>query len=109
MVQNVQKDIKAKGWFLTFPKCPVPPQAALEYLREKHTIVEYVIAQEKHEDGTDHLHAFLKLDSRIRFGKNTFDLPDHHGNYQVAKSWKAVQRYVTKGGNFITNLDLESV
>jgi len=38
------KRIKAKGWFLTFPKCDVSPQAALEYLKEKHPIVEYVIA-----------------------------------------------------------------
>lgn len=38
------KRIQAKGWFLTYPKCDVPPQAALEYLREKASIVEYVIA-----------------------------------------------------------------
>ena len=42
------KRIRAKGWFLTYPKCEVPPQAALEYLREQHDIVEYVIAQELH-------------------------------------------------------------
>jgi hypothetical protein len=26
----------------------------------------------------------------------------------VAKSWKAVQRYITKDGKYISNLDLES-
>jgi hypothetical protein len=36
--------IRAKGWFLTYPKCDVSPQAALEYLKEKATIQEYVIA-----------------------------------------------------------------
>jgi len=35
-------------------------------------------------------------------------LPDHHGNYQVAKSWSAVKQYVVKGGNFISNIDVES-
>ena len=53
--------IRAKGWFLTYPKCDVTPQAALEYLKEKFTIEEYVIAQEEHKDGTLHLHAFIKV------------------------------------------------
>lgn len=41
---ELTKRVQAKGWFLTYPKCEVTPQAALEYLKEKHTIVEYVIA-----------------------------------------------------------------
>lgn len=85
-----KSDNKAKGWFLTYPKCEVSPQAALEFLKEKHTIVEYVIAQEDHQDGTKHLHAFVKLEKRTRFKKDIFDFPEHHGNYQIAKSWKAV-------------------
>lgn len=35
-------------------------------------------------------------------------MPEHHGNYQVAKSWKAVRQYVAKDGNYIANIDLES-
>lgn len=45
---ELAKRIQAKGWFLTYPKCEVSPQAALEYLREAHDIVEHVIAQEEH-------------------------------------------------------------
>jgi len=45
---KLAKRVQAKGWFLTYPKCDVSPQAALEYIREKVTVVEYVIAQEKH-------------------------------------------------------------
>lgn len=59
--------MQAKGWFLTYPKCDVPPQAALEYLKEKHRIAEYVIAQEDHQDGTKHLHAFIKVEKKITF------------------------------------------
>lgn len=99
--------IRAKGWFLTYPKCEVSPQSALEYLKAKDTIHEYVIAQEEHQDGSHHLHAFIKTD-RVTWTPDRFDLPEHHGNYQVAKSWKAVQRYVTKGGNFISSIDTES-
>jgi hypothetical protein len=104
----ITNDTIAKGWFLTYPKCEVTPQACLEYLKESHDIVEYVIAQELHSDGTPHLHAFIKLAKRARFSKNKFDLPEHHGNYQVAKSWAAVKKYVTKGGNYISSFSLES-
>lgn len=44
----ITNDTIAKGWFLTYPKCEVTPQACLEYLKESHDIVEYVIAQELH-------------------------------------------------------------
>jgi len=70
--------------------------------------VEYVIAQEKHEDGGLHIHAFIKVDKRVNFKNGIFDLPEHHGNYQVAKSWRAVQKYITKDGVYISNIDLES-
>jgi len=103
-----KQEKRAKGWFLTYPQCEVPPQAVLEYLKEKHDIVEYVIAQEAHQDGSKHIHAFVKLEKRTMFNKNLFDLPDHHGNYQVAKSWAAVKKYVTKDGNFISSIDIES-
>jgi len=71
----------ALGWFLTYPKCEVTPPALLEYLREHHTILEYVIAREEHADGSFHLHAFVKLDIRVNFKKGLFDIPGFHGNY----------------------------
>lgn len=107
-LKSDKRRIQAKGWYLTYPKCSVTPQACLELLREKHTIVEYVISHELHQDGTDHLHAFLKLEKKVTFNKSLFDLPEHHGNYQVAKSFKCVIKYITKDGDYITNLDLES-
>lgn len=30
-----------------------------------------------------------------------WDMGDNHGNYQKAKSWDAVKKYVKKDGNFI--------
>lgn len=86
----------------------MPPQAALEYLREKLTIVEYVIAQEDHKDGSKHLHAFIKTEKPTSFKHDKFDFGAFHGNYQVAKSWTAVKRYVTKGGVYIASIDVDS-
>lgn len=80
----------------------------LNELEAKYTLEEYVIAEEEHKDGDTHLHAFLKLDKRVYFNEKMFDIAGYHGNYQVAKSWKAVQNYVKKDGNYISNLNLEA-
>lgn len=96
-----------KGWFCTWPQCPIGKNACLEELKGKFQIEEYVICEELHEDGHEHLHAFFKLKSKIRFKPNLFDVQGYHGNYQPAKSWRAVIQYVQKDGNYISNLDLK--
>ena len=113
-----KKDNKAKGWFLTYPQCPASPRSCLEDLQDKLMekkglkIVEYVICVEEHESGDPHLHAFIKLDKRIRFNKNLFDFifdgKDYHGHYEVAKSWRAVKDYVKKDGHYISNIDIDN-
>lgn len=108
MVDKVDKKIYAKGWFCTWPKCPIGKEKCLEELQAKWKIVEYVICDEVHADGDAHLHAFLKLDHRVNFKASMFDVAGYHGNYQVAKSWRAVQAYVKKDGDFITNIDLDA-
>lgn len=95
----------AKGWFLTFPKAEITKEELLEECKRIGEVAEYVIAEEKHQDGTPHLHAFIKFEGRKRFTQMKFS---KHGNYQVAKSWKAVEAYVKKGGDFIANIDTES-
>lgn len=108
MVSKVSKRVYAKGWFCTWPKCAEPQEMCLECMREKYGIVEYVICRESHADETKHLHAFLKLDKRVYFKPDMFDFNGYHGHYEVAKSWAAVKRYVTKDGDFITNIDVDA-
>ena len=117
-VSKNKKDNKAKGWFLTYPQCPASPRSCLEDLQDKLMekkglkIVEYVICVENHASGDPHLHAFIKLDKRIRFNKNLFDFifdgKDYHGHYEIAKSWRAVKDYVVKDGNYISNINIEN-
>ncbi len=71
----------------------------LEKLRETTRLV---VAEEKHADGTPHLHAYVhytqKLTTRdARF----FDYKEHHPNVQQAQSPAAVQKYITKDGDYI--------
>ena len=120
-LSQVGKDNKIKGWFLTFPQCPADAQSCLDDIRDKMElrnvkIEEYVVCEEKHKNGDPHLHAFLKVSTEsgkgIRFREDLFDFyfngKTYHGNYQAAKSWKAVQGYVAKGNKYITNLNLEA-
>ena len=111
-------DNKAKGWFLTYPQCPCPKEDCLADLRdglkEKRNldVEEYVVAEEKHENGDPHLHAFIKLNKRIRFSKNLFDIiyegKTYHGHYEIAKSWHAVEQYCKKEGDYISNLNIKA-
>lgn len=112
MSQNRQNDKGAvKGWFCTWPKCPVKKEVALKILDAKFDIEEYVICEELHKDGTPHLHAFIKLARKKWFQPRMFDLDDlgenYHGEYQKAKSLRAVVRYVIKGKNYISNIDVD--
>lgn len=102
---------EVKGWFLTYPKCPLSPQQALALLENlpiHQEFKEYVICQEPHEDGSPHLHAFLKYKTKVQFGPRRWDIDSYHGHYEPAQSWRAVEKYCKKGGNYISNFDLNA-
>lgn len=97
--------LRAKQLFLTYPQCSLGPEEALEMLKAKLPLREWIIARENHKDGSLHLHCFLSLQTRCDVKKTSdLDLGDYHGNYQAARSRKAVMKYVQKGGQFITNM-----
>lgn len=81
---------------------------AIDLLRTCHTtaIKDFVVAQEKHQDGSKHLHAFLRYESRVLWSSTRWDLAGYHGNYQVAKSWSNVVAYCTKENNYVANIDV---
>lgn len=101
---------QARGWFLTYPHCPVSKETALGVYKAKfgEELVDWVVAEEKHADGSPHLHAFLQFSVRKRVHKDTFDLSKFHGNYQAAKSWRAVAKYCTKAGNYVSKYNIEA-
>ena len=101
---------RAKGWFCTWPQCSLTKEEALKILDDRFNgeIQEYIIAEEKHKSGDPHLHGFIKFKGRKRIKSRDFDLDEYHGNYQVAKSWKAVARYCTKENEYISNFNVES-
>ena len=98
-----------KGWFLTYPQ----NSASKEFLMDKLKSLgeEIIVCEEKHADGSPHLHAFIKLNAPVnkRDSLNIFNLLDKTGNYQPARSWKSCADYIKKDGNYLThNCDVES-
>ena len=67
-----------------------------------------MVASEKHQDGTDHLHAFIKYEKKTEWAPRKWDLDGFHGNYQKARSWQDVKAYCMKGGNFISSFDVDA-
>ena len=97
--------LQAKFFFLTWPQCDTEPRVVLDRLMALPTHDYSVVAREKHQDGSNHLHCFLALTKPNRkTGYEWLDkLADSHGNYQAAKDNAYVVRYVVKGCNFVTS------
>lgn len=78
---NKKERLRAKGWFLTYPRCEVSKEEALSILHQTGPISEYVVAKEDHADGVPHLHSFIKYETKQEFKERKWDLKEHHGNY----------------------------
>ena len=103
---------EAMGFFFTYPQCPVPKEFMVEHLLKSFKLKEYVVAAERHEDGNQHLHVFIKLEKKRQFkptmGDFIYEGVGYHGNYQIAKCWRAVQKYCIKEGDYLSNIDVKA-
>jgi len=96
--------IQTSTLFLTYAQCPITKETLLQELHELFAISEYAIAQEHHSDGHMHLHAFLKLETKIHKRDATFaDVQGYHPNITSPRSVKAVINYVMKDGHYIAS------
>lgn len=73
----------------------------MEFIKGTGCVKEAIVAQEEHKDGAKHLHVFVRYDKKVEWKSDKWDIGNNHGNYQKAKSWDAVKKYVKKDGNFI--------
>lgn len=101
------KQLQAKNWILTFPQCALKKEGALANIKEKWNKDELsfaIIAEEKHEDGSPHLHILLSFKEKfITRDRHVFDfIARKHGSYETVRSLKDAIRYVKKDGNFLT-------
>lgn len=111
---NVSFRLHGTNLFLTYPQCSILPTDAEDIVKRKLKNYEWSIwGKELHEDGSPHLHAFIRLTKPCDLRTPTcLDIIGgglvSHGNYQVARDPKACLDYVVKGGQvecFNTTLD----
>lgn len=97
--------LNARNLFLTYPRCTLELSEAINQLklRLSNLIIEdYLISRESHEDGTPHLHAYLKLKKPLNtYNPQYLDLSTgqelFHGKYESAKKPNHVIEYILKG------------
>lgn len=116
MISN-QFTLRGKQFFLTYAQCDLDPEYMLQelvkkFLSRQQKLIQWIIAKEKHADGNDHRHCFLKLEQgwdRLKVPSNFLDIDGHHPNIEHVRSGKAVSKYCTKEGDYITNMKLAEV
>jgi len=106
--------LNAQNLFLTWPQCAKSKEDILQEAKKQFgdLLITYLIASEKHQDGTPHIHAYLHMSKKLDLRKHEkLDaIGGKHGNYQSCRSPKNVMQYCIKGGdqaNWIANFDVE--
>lgn len=84
----------------------------LHELLEVFGIEEMLVAEELHQNGVPHFHAYIALKETLRTRSKSFadlvrpDGTNKHGNYQGCRSAKNVLKYCTKEDNFVATFDV---
>uniref|UniRef100_A0AB38ZLU1 Replication-associated protein n=1 Tax=Chilli leaf curl Salem virus TaxID=3145020 RepID=A0AB38ZLU1_9GEMI len=103
--------VNAKNIFLTYPKCPIPKEQMLQLILSISCPSDKLfirISQEKHQDGSMHIHALIQFKGKAKFrNPRHFDVThpntssQYHPNFQGAKSSSDVKSYIEKDGDYI--------
>lgn len=107
--------INSQQFFLTYPKLRTDLNELLGLIqgiigRYNAVVIKYIVARERHQDGSDHRHVYLQLDKKLNIkDERAFDIQGHHGNYQGARSSKNCIRYCAKEEDYITNIPIEAI
>lgn len=107
---NSKFRFRATSVFCTWPQCATPKEQVLANILKRwgENVLFAVVSEEKHKDGTPHLHAVVKFKKQISSSNARFadDLSGSHGKYESAKNIKKVLRYVMKDGCYLVHGDV---
>lgn len=93
--------VNARNIFLTYPKCELTKENLFDYFRAQYELRYLLVSREKHEDGTDHIHAILGFIKKADIkNERYFDIDPYHPNIQAIKNFNATKAYVKKDGDF---------
>lgn len=104
--------VNAKKLLLTYSQCSIDVKSCLNALSvilkmHNRSIAEYVLSNEKHQDGSSHIHAYIELDNKIDTrNMRLFDInwegKLYHPNILKSKYKTACVAYILKD---VTDLD----
>lgn len=100
-------DLQGINILCTWPQNDTKYDVVLENIK-KHfgdNLREAIVAEERHKDGKEHLHAFIKCKKRIHYrGAHCLDhlAGNKHGSYEICKKLKNVIQYVCKDGKYVS-------
>lgn len=108
----------AKAFFLTFAKCDTDPVVVSERIQNKYgptagqikcwTVSKFHVCQERHQDGSKHLHVLLEFEDRPDVRNctifNDLVVPSRQANIRtvgarkgaIKQSWTNLLKYITK-------------
>lgn len=100
--------IRSKLILLTYPQCTMTKEQAMNNITSYNwgnNKPRFIVAEERHQDGTPHLHVLLSFAQKFSTKKvSMFDfIGNKHPNIQSQKSLQKSVEYVTKDGNYIAD------
>lgn len=93
--------IQYKNIFLTYSQTKLSFSDLFAHILSLYPVSYLILAEEKHQDGGQHFHSFVRLESKpdIR-DERAFDFEGHHPSIEKAKCAKKAQNYCKKDGDY---------
>jgi len=89
--------LNAKHLFLTYPRYSCDKQQLFDFINLKYRIKRCIIAEETHEDGARHMHAYVEFQKKVDLRHwDVFDHDGHHCNLGAARKPDACINYCNK-------------
>lgn len=98
MLTGSQFRLNAKHLFITYPQCgSVTKEQLLTFLQTTGGIRRAIIALEQHQDGNNHLHAYIEYTKRLNIkNPRKFDMEGLHPNITSCRNIMASINYCIK-------------
>jgi len=94
---NMPFRFNAKNAFLTYPQCPLSPEAVGKHLLELRPALYVHVVRETHQDGNYHIHALVQWPNKYNVRNDrVFDIAGHHPNIQSPRDVVDVEDYISK-------------
>lgn len=112
-VKEKQFRCNARKFLLTWPKMGESKEEVMRWLIREKGAFKAVVSEEKHADGSPHVHAFVQYSNKKNVvSASYFNYKGYQCNIQAARDADASIRYVKKDGNFCSNtekFDVDSI